>query len=61
MGRERDDLFADSSLGNSRHDSMDDDKSKSKKPPCLDGVRTAIVYSGRAALGIGAFSREQDS
>jgi len=29
-----------------------------KKPSRLDGVRTAVVYSGRAAPGIGAFSRE---
>jgi len=40
---------------------MDDDKSKSQKPPGVDGVCTAIVYSGRAALGIGAFSREPNS
>jgi len=40
---------------------MGEGKSKSQKPPGVDGVCTAIVYSGRASLGVDRFSTAQNS
>jgi len=59
--RGKHDLFTDSSLGNTWNDYMGEGKFKSKEPPGVDGVCTAVVYFSRASLGVDRFSTAQNS